>query len=107
MRFSPNILRILSSLSFLSAVSATSGRALRQYHQRRNILDICLYVDADVAINAGVDATISVDLDVCVCTSALPLDVTAFVGLDALVNFYGEEKGNKSANNMVRDASQT
>src|SRR5882762_6874583 len=97
MRFSPNILRILPFSSLLSAVSATSGRALRQYHQRRNILDICLYVDADVAIYAGVDARVAVDLDVCVRTSALPLDVTAFVGLDALVNFYGEEKGCGSA----------
>jgi len=101
MHLAPNIFRVLSTLSLLSAVSAIPGRALRQYHHRRSLLDICLYVDADVAISVGVAADVAVDLDVCLCVSALPIDVTAFVGLNALVNVYGEQKANELANKMV------
>ncbi|KAH8103380.1 hypothetical protein BXZ70DRAFT_1005804 [Cristinia sonorae] len=55
--------------------------ASRQFHQKRELLDVCAFIDANVL---GL-----LDLKVCLCLSALPLALESNIQLKGLVNLLG------------------
>ncbi|THH28188.1 hypothetical protein EUX98_g6000 [Antrodiella citrinella] len=76
----PNARRSSSTLSAAPA----SPVDLRQYHERRDILDVCAFIDASVLPPL-------LEANICLCLSALPLALKADVGLAALVDVFGLE----------------
>ncbi len=67
--------------------------ASRQHHERRNLLDVCAYIDTDQILGGdilGIPLRDLAGLKICLCLSALPLGLEVDVQLQVLRNKYGE-----------------
>ncbi|EKM53240.1 uncharacterized protein PHACADRAFT_259454 [Phanerochaete carnosa HHB-10118-sp] len=72
--------------------AARNALTLRQHHERRALLDVCVYLDADIGLGGsllGIPLSELVDLNICLCLSALPLDLSANAQLKVLGDKYG------------------
>jgi hypothetical protein len=93
------VLLSLSVLYFSFALarprSLTHGSAIskRQHHVPRTLVDVCADLDLAVLANnlLGIDVG-DVYGRVCLCLSAFPLDLEAFVGLKAIVDLLGPDE---------------
>ncbi|KDQ53840.1 hypothetical protein JAAARDRAFT_136302 [Jaapia argillacea MUCL 33604] len=102
MRFSiaPTIVSLvtlcLSSLDLLPGAHALPRGGLRHYRPVRrtsgSLLDICAYIDGDVIGSLsilGINLNALVDLQICLCLSALPLALESNIQIQSLVQTYG------------------
>lgn len=71
-----------------------SPLALRQHHEPRNLLNICIDLDTDAILGdsviLGIPLKDLLGLDLCLCLSALPLDLSVNAKLRALGDKYGD-----------------
>ena len=66
--------------------------APRQHHEPRALLDVCAYIGADADLNIGllgIPLSSILDLDICLCLSALPLALETNVKLKSLTTLFG------------------
>ncbi|KIP09334.1 hypothetical protein PHLGIDRAFT_116431 [Phlebiopsis gigantea 11061_1 CR5-6] len=66
--------------------------AARQHHAPRALLDVCAYIGADVGLGIdllGIDLKDLLDLQICLCLSALPLTLDANAQVKVLGDKYG------------------
>ena len=88
-----SLVPLLSALHFvLPCAFARLDRPLRQHHKSRALLDVCAYIDADTLAQTntiGIPADILVDLDFCLCLSALPLALKTNANLKVLTDLLG------------------
>ncbi|KAI0794975.1 hypothetical protein C8Q75DRAFT_803815 [Abortiporus biennis] len=70
-----------------SSTTAAAPVTLHQYHMPRAVLDVCVFIDVQGLHILGV----IVDLNICLCLSALSVALESNVQLAALVNLFGKD----------------
>lgn len=76
----------------------------RQHVAPRALLDVCVYLDTRVLLGAnilGVSLADILDLDACICLSALPLILETNVHLKNLIGVFGKNAISQSLNTVV------
>ncbi|KAJ3541449.1 hypothetical protein NM688_g6080 [Phlebia brevispora] len=66
--------------------------ASRQHHERRNLLDVCAYIDTPDILSGdilGIPLSDILDLDLCLCLSAFPLVLYTDLKLKLLTDEFG------------------
>lgn len=97
--FTSLVLLSLSVFNFSFAVARSRSHAgdnaiaRRQHHVPRALIDVCASVDLAILANnvLGIDVG-DVFGHVCLCLSAFPLDLEAYVGLKVIVDLLGADE---------------
>lgn len=79
--------------------------ATRQHHEPRALLDVCAYIDTDSLLGGlllGIPLHELLGLKLCLCLSALPLDLEANAKLRLLGEKYGSSAVNAALALLVR-----
>lgn len=79
--------------------------ALRQHQERRALLDVCAYIGVDLGLGLdllGIPLGELLDLQICLCLSALPLTVDANAQVKVLGDKYGMDLVNAVLRILVR-----
>lgn len=79
--------------------------AARQHHAPRALLDVCAYIGADIGLGIdllGIDLNDLLDLQICLCLSALPLTLDANAQVKVLGDKYGMDLVNVVLRLLVR-----
>lgn len=83
----------------------SAALAMRQHHEPRALLDLCAYIDTDSLLGGlllGIPLHELLGLKLCLCLSALPLDLEANAKLRLLGEKYGSSVVNAALALLVR-----
>lgn len=80
------------ALAHLDLAAAADVVAARQHQERRALLDVCAYIGVDLGLGLdllGIPLGELLDLNICLCLSALPLTLDANAQVKVLGDKYG------------------